>query len=84
MYEKAHTSYRHSIVTTVRSQAKIDAIKAVFSGYGKEQLVFVIVEDIAKPSAFDQAVVSTPPFEMVIHTASPFHFNAEDIQKVVM
>lgn len=26
-------------------------------------------------------MVSDPPFEAVIHTASPFHFNFEDVQK---
>ncbi|KAF4625715.1 hypothetical protein G7Y89_g12449 [Cudoniella acicularis] len=71
----------HSVVTTVRSQSKADSIKRVFSSYGKDQLDFAIVEDIAKPDAFKDAVVSTPPFEAVIHTASPFHFNTQDIQK---
>jgi hypothetical protein len=73
---------RHSVVTTVRSQSKIDAITSVFSSYSKDQLDFVIVEDIAKPDAFDQAVISTPPFELVIHTASPCFLNAKDIRKV--
>jgi len=41
----------------------------------KDKLDFVIVEDIAKAGAFNEAVVSDPPFEVVIHTASPFHFN---------
>lgn len=31
--------------------------------------------------AFDKAVVSDPPFEAVIHTASPFHFNVTDTKK---
>ncbi|KAK5527246.1 Glycine-rich RNA-binding protein 2, mitochondrial [Exophiala xenobiotica] len=57
----------YSVVTTVRSR--------------KERLDFVIVEDIAREGAFDDAVVSEPPFEAVIHTASPFHFNATDVQK---
>lgn len=73
---------RHSVITTVRSQGKADQIKAVFSKYDESQLDFAIVEDIAQPSAFKDAVVSTPPFEAVIHTASPFTFNVKDIQKV--
>lgn len=32
-------------------------------------------------TAFEHAVVSTPPFEAVIHTASPFHFNVTDTKK---
>ncbi|KAI7133654.1 NAD(P)-binding protein, partial [Hortaea werneckii] len=34
--------------------------------------------------AFDEAVVSDPPFETVIHTASPFHFNVTDVQKELL
>ena len=66
----------------MRSQSKADKIKGIFPKYGKDQLDFAIVEDIAQPDAFDDAVLSDPPFEAVIHTASPFHFNAKDIQKV--
>jgi hypothetical protein len=73
---------RHSVVITVRSQTKVDKIKGVFPQYGKDQLDFAIVEDIAQPDAFKYAVISTPPFAAVIHTASPFHFNAKDIQRV--
>jgi len=45
------------------------------------QLSYVIVEDIAKENAFDEAVKSDPPFEAVLHTASPFHFNVQDPKK---
>ena len=69
-------------MTTVRSQSKAEKIKAVLPSYGKEHLDFSIVEDVAQKDAFKDAVVSTPPFEAVIHTASPFHFNTKDIQKV--
>lgn len=84
----AHTlkvllEHGHSVVTTVRTQEKADKIKAAYQDYvSKGQLGFAIVPDIAKPDAFDQAVISDPPFEAVLHTASPFHFNVTDIQKV--
>ncbi len=70
----------HSVVTTVRSQEKADKIKEAHPKAGKN-LSFAIVEDIAQEGAFDKAVVSDPPFETVIHTASPFHFNVTDVQK---
>ena len=57
-------------------------IERVFYKYGKSQLDFTVVEDIAQPGAFKDAVLSNPPFEAVIHTASPFHYNVKDIQKV--
>lgn len=72
---------RHSVVTTVRSQAKADKIREAHPKHSESQLSFAIVEDIAKEDAFAHAVKSDPPFEAVIHTASPFHFNAQDIQK---
>jgi nucleoside-diphosphate-sugar epimerase len=73
----------HSVVTTVRSQEKADKIKTVHpSAVESGQLSFAIVKDIAQPDAFDEAVISDPPFEAVLHTASPFHFNVTDVQKV--
>lgn len=45
------------------------------------KLSYKIVEDIAKEDAFDEAVKSNPPFEAVLHTASPFHFNVTDPKK---
>jgi nucleoside-diphosphate-sugar epimerase len=82
----AHTlaqllKHGHSVVTTVRTQAKADKIKAAYPNYvEKGQLGFAIVPDIAQPTAFDEAVISYPPFEAVLHTASPFHFNVTDVQ----
>ncbi|KAF2724988.1 NAD(P)-binding protein [Polychaeton citri CBS 116435] len=74
----------HSVVTTVRSQSKADKIKEGHPKYGKDKLDFALVEDIAQPGAFDEAVKSDPPFEAVIHTASPFHFNVKDVQKELL
>ncbi|WYZ36867.1 hypothetical protein EsH8_II_000373 [Colletotrichum jinshuiense] len=71
----------HSVVTTVRSQQKAEEIRKAHHDYGKEFLDFVIVEDVSSPDAFAKAIISDPPFEAVIHTASPFHFNVTDIQK---
>lgn len=72
----------HSVVGTVRSQEKADKIKAQYNGKYADKLSFAIVPDIAQPGAFDEAVKSDPPFEAVLHTASPFHFNVTDVQKV--
>ncbi|KAM5380120.1 hypothetical protein ACJZ2D_003767 [Fusarium nematophilum] len=71
----------HSVVTTVRSNDKAEDIKKDFPNLGPERLDFVIVPDVAQPHAFDAALVSDPPIEAVIHTASPFHFNVTDIKK---
>ncbi|CRG89107.1 hypothetical protein PISL3812_06142 [Talaromyces islandicus] len=68
----------HSVVTTVRSAEKAQQMRSHFRS---DKLEFVIVEDIAKLDAFDNAVVHDPPFDAVIHTASPFHYNIQDIEK---
>lgn len=74
----------HSVVTTVRSQQKAQGIKNAHPNVSKEKLDFAIVEDIARPDAFDEAVISDPPFDAVIHTASPFHFNVTDTKKELL
>ncbi|KAI1106698.1 3-beta hydroxysteroid dehydrogenase/isomerase family protein [Jackrogersella minutella] len=66
----------YSVVTTVRSPEKGQQILDSHKQYGKDKLDFVVVQDISTPGAFDTAVVSDPPFEAVIHCASPYHFNA--------
>ena len=68
----------HSVVATVRSQDKADFLNKAHNNPGKDKLDFAIVEDISKEGAFADAVKSDPPFDAVIHTASPFHFNIEN------
>lgn len=68
-------------MTTVRSQQKAQGIKSAHPDVSKDKLDFAIVEDISRPDAFDEAVISEPPFEAVIHTASPYHFNVTDTKK---
>ncbi|KAH6612815.1 hypothetical protein B0J18DRAFT_441124 [Chaetomium sp. MPI-SDFR-AT-0129] len=66
------------VVVTVRSQEKGQrVVKSVDETVGKK-VSFVVVEDIAQDGAFDEAVKSDPPFEYVIHTASPYQTKWED------
>lgn len=71
----------HDVVTTVRSDEKGQKILENHPGVPKTKLSYVLVKDIAQEGAFDEAVKSDPPFEAVIHTASPFHFNITDRKK---
>lgn len=71
----------HSVVFTVRSHEKGRKILSNHPNVSEDKLSYVIVEDIAKEDAFDEAVKSNPPFEAVLHTASPFHFNVKDPKK---
>ncbi|KAH6851110.1 hypothetical protein B0I37DRAFT_373218 [Chaetomium sp. MPI-CAGE-AT-0009] len=68
----------HSVVTTVRSEEKAARIREAYpSQAASGDLVVAIVPDIAQPDAFDE-VVKTPGLEVVLHTASPFHFKFTD------
>lgn len=71
----------HEVVFTVRSHDKGRKILGNHPNVSENKLSYVIVEDIAKENAFDEAVKSSPPFEAVLHTASPFHFNVQDPKK---
>ncbi|KAK9249216.1 hypothetical protein V1506DRAFT_527370 [Lipomyces tetrasporus] len=63
----------YTVKATVRSQSKADYLKGLYPADAK--LSFAIVEDIAAPNAFDEAVKGV---DVVVHTASPFHFKVTD------
>ncbi|KAK3937326.1 hypothetical protein QBC46DRAFT_11946 [Diplogelasinospora grovesii] len=68
----------HSVVTTVRSEEKASKIREAYPDKASSgALVVVIVPDIAKEDAFDE-VVKISGLEVVLHTASPFHFKFKD------
>lgn len=69
------------MITTVRSEEKAAPIRAAYPDeISSGALQVVLVPDIAKSDAFDE-VVKSPGIEVVLHTASPFHFNITDPQK---
>ena len=61
----------HSVRAIVRSQSKADQVRKDFPEAGAS-LDFGIVPDITFPHAFDSVIQSQPPFDAVIHTASPY------------
>jgi len=54
------------------------------AGTPADKLSYTIVQDIAVDGAFNEAVKSDPPFEAVIHTASPFFFGHTDPVKDIL
>ncbi|KAK0662553.1 hypothetical protein QBC41DRAFT_329633 [Cercophora samala] len=70
----------HTVITTVRSQSKADAITAAYpSQSASGALTVAIVPDIAQPNAFDNVLQTHGAnLEVVLHTASPFHFKFSD------
>ncbi|KAF9871183.1 nad dependent epimerase [Colletotrichum karsti] len=66
----------HSVRAVVRSQSSVDQLRTTFASYVPAQLDFALVPDITTVGAFDSVLVSDPPFDVVLHTASPFNFRA--------
>lgn len=69
----------YTVRGTVRSAGKGDYLANLFKSYG-DKFQYVIVKDIAEDGAFDEAVKGV---DAVAHTASPFHFEAEDPQALI-
>ncbi|PBK61525.1 D-lactaldehyde dehydrogenase [Armillaria solidipes] len=69
----------YSVRGTVRSTEKGKHLLEIFKGYG-DKLEVVVVEDITKEGAFDEAVKGV---DAIAHTASPFHLNAVDPQELI-
>lgn len=64
-----------SVRAVVRSASKVEAVKNDFGAYGN--LDFAVVPDITAPNAFHEALSSSDvPFDLVIHSASPFLYKA--------
>ena len=72
----------YTVVATVRSKAKGDHLLKLFNS--PSNLSFVVVEDVAKPHAFDEVLKENEDATVFIHTASPFHFKATDIAKELL
>ncbi|KAF9232841.1 hypothetical protein BU15DRAFT_67092 [Melanogaster broomeanus] len=70
----------YSVRGTARSVAKGEHLKKTFASYG-DKFEVVVVEDIAKDGAFDEAVKGVDAIE---HTASPFHLNAVDPDELII
>ncbi|KAI0746584.1 NAD(P)-binding protein [Daedaleopsis nitida] len=76
---KTFLDHGFSVRGTVRSESKAPYLRNLFKSHGKKFEV-VIVEDITKDGAFDEAVKDV---DAIVHTASPFHFKAEDPAEVI-
>jgi len=70
----------YAVRGTVRSESKAGYLREMFSSYGDKHEV-VIVEDITKAGAFDEAVKNV---DAIAHTASPFHGRADDPDELII
>ncbi|KIL60770.1 hypothetical protein M378DRAFT_130340 [Amanita muscaria Koide BX008] len=69
----------YSVRGTARSKEKGAFLLDLFKSYG-DKFEFVVVEDMTKEGAFDEAVKG---IDAIQHTASPFHFNADDPKELI-
>jgi nucleoside-diphosphate-sugar epimerase len=69
---KKYLEAGYSVRGTVRSLPKSAFLNNKFSHYGN-RFELVVVEDITKGGAFDEAVKGV---DVIAHTASPFHNNS--------
>lgn len=63
----------YSVRITVRSEEKAQKLLNAHPKY-KGKLDYVIVPELAQLGCFDEAVKSDPPFDAILHTASPFFY----------
>ncbi|TBU38649.1 NAD(P)-binding protein [Dichomitus squalens] len=77
---KAFLDQGFSVRGTVRSESKATHLRSLFKSFG-DKFEVVIVEDITKEGAFDEAVKD---IDAIVHTASPFHFKAEDPDELII
>jgi len=69
----------YSVRGTVRSKAKGEYLSTLFAEYG-DKFELSVVQDITNPGAFDEIVKGV---DAIAHTASPFHFNADDPNELI-
>ncbi|KAK3290420.1 uncharacterized protein B0H64DRAFT_57946 [Chaetomium fimeti] len=69
------------VVVTVRSHEKGQRIVNSIDEALRQHVSFAIVGDFVKEGAFDEAVMTDPPFDYVVHTASPYQMHWEDPQR---
>ncbi|KAL7799785.1 hypothetical protein V8C37DRAFT_91719 [Trichoderma ceciliae] len=77
----------HTVITTVRTEEKAQKIRDAHPGSVEQnRLSVVLVPDIALVHAFDDVVAKAATggdgdLEVVLHTASPFHYKWTDAKK---
>lgn len=68
----------YKVVGSVRSAAKGDQLK---EDLGSPNFQYEVVEELSAPGAFDEALKKHPEVTVFLHTASPFRFDIEDVER---
>ncbi|KAI8581786.1 hypothetical protein K450DRAFT_231178 [Umbelopsis ramanniana AG] len=65
----------YKVTGTVRNQAKAESLQSLTDKYGSDDFKVIIVRDLEKEGAFDEAVKDV---DAIAHVASPVTFNPEN------
>ncbi|KAI0262299.1 D-lactaldehyde dehydrogenase [Gloeopeniophorella convolvens] len=76
---KKYLEEGYAVRGTVRSVTKSAFLNDIFAEYG-DRFELVVVEDITKEGAFDEAVKGV---SAIAHTASPFHYNGTEPDELI-
>lgn len=71
----------YKVVGTVRSEAKGEHLSKLLNS---SNFTYEVVPDVEKAGAFDEALKKHPEVTVFLHTASPFHFKATDIEEELL
>lgn len=71
----------YSVIGSVRSAAKGDHLAKLLNS---PSFSYEVVADVQAEGAFDEALKKHPEVTVFLHTASPFHFKATDIEKELL
>lgn len=71
----------YPVVGTVRSFQKGEHLKKLF---GSDAFAYEIVPDVEPVGAFDEALKKHPEVTVFLHTASPFHYKATNVEEELL
>lgn len=71
----------YSVVGTVRSAAKGDHLAKLLNS---PKFQYEVVADVQAEGAFDEALKKHPEVTVFLHTASPFHFKAVNVEEELL
>lgn len=72
---------KYNVIGTVRSSEKGDYLKRLFNC---NNFSYEVIDEIGRKGAFDLVLKRHPEVTVFIHTASPVHFNATDIENEML
>jgi nucleoside-diphosphate-sugar epimerase len=76
----------YTVVATVRSKSKGNLVREVAKskGHNVAKVIIAYVPDMSVDGAYDHVLKAHPAITTVVHTASPFRYDAQDAEKEIL